>query len=340
MSSQLDNPDGIDIALIGAAAFSRACKESGIQPMVIRAVHSEVSARSSSTLNTNVDGHSSNTSTSLPAEYSDFADVFDEGLSEVLPKHRSYDLKIELEDGTEPPLGQLYHLSPKELDALRIFLDKHLVTGAIQSSSSPHGAPVLFVPKKNGSLRLCVDFRGLNKITKKDRYPLPLISDLLDAPKKAKIYTKLDLRHAYHLVRIAEGDEWKTAFRTRYGSYEWKVVPEGLTNAPAAFQRFVNEVLSNLFNVCAIVYLDDILIYSDSPEEHREQVREVLCQLRKHGLFCNPEKCNFSVDTVEYLGYILSPDGLTMAADKVKAITEWPTPRKVKDIPLDAARPL
>ena len=117
-----------------------------------------------------------------------------------------------MEDGATPPLGQLYPLSPKELKGLWEFLDKHLATGTIHSSSSPHGAPVLFVPKKNGSLRLCVDFRGLNQITKKDRYPLPLISDLLDAPCKAEVYMKLDLKHAYHLMCIAEGDKWKTAF--------------------------------------------------------------------------------------------------------------------------------
>ena len=131
---------------------------------------------------------------------------------------------------------------------------------------------MLFAPKKDGKLRLCVDFRGLNKITKKDRYPLPLISDLLDAPRKARIYSKIDLKHAYHLVRIAAGDEWKTTFRTWWGSYEWNVMPFGLTNAPAAWQRFINEVLADLIDVNVIVYLDDILIYSDDAESHTEHV--------------------------------------------------------------------
>ena len=134
----------------------------------------------------------------------------------------------------------------------------------------------MFVCKKDGSLRLCIDYQGLNKISKKDRYPLPLISDLLDSPSKAKIYTKIDLCHAYHLVRIAEGDEWKTAFRTRYGSFEWNVMPFGLTNAPAAFQRFVNSILADLLDVCVVVYLDDILIYSQDVESHQKHVREVL----------------------------------------------------------------
>jgi len=145
--------------------------------------------------------------------------------------------------------------------------------------SSPHGVPVLFVKKKDGSLRLYVDFCELNRITKKDRYPLPLISDLLDSPRKARIYTKIDLRHAYHLVRIAEGDEWKTAFRTRYGAFEWSVMPFGLTNAPAAFQRFMNDVFSDLLDVCVVVYLDDILIYSDDITQHQSHVKEVLKRL-------------------------------------------------------------
>ena len=172
----------------------------------------------------------------IPPEYHNYADVFSKVKASELPPHCKYNLKIDLEEGTLPPLGTIYSLSPVELEALRTFIDKNLCTGFIQPSSSPHAAPVLFVKKKDGSLWLCIDFHGLNKISKKDRYPLPLISDLLDSPSCAKIYTKIDLRHAYHLVRIAPGDEWKTTFRTPYGSYEWLVMPFGLTNTPAAFQ--------------------------------------------------------------------------------------------------------
>ncbi|CDO75982.1 hypothetical protein BN946_scf184820.g2 [Trametes cinnabarina] len=191
---------------------------------------------------------------------------------------------------------------------------------------------LLFVKKKDGSLRLCVDYRGLNKITWKDRYPLPLVSDLLDTRRKARIYTKIDLRHAYNLVRIAPGDEWKTAFRTRYGSFEWLVMPFGLSNAPAAFQCFVNEVFADLLDVCVVVYLDDILIYSNSLEEHWQHVKEVLRRLRKFKLYAWADKCEFHATSIEYLGYILSPEGLTMAESKVKAILDWPEPRKVRDI--------
>jgi len=223
-------------------------------------------------------------------------------------------------------------LSKFKQETLKEFIDENLTNGFIRSMLSPHGAPVLFVKKKDGSLRLCVDFHGLNRITKKDRYPLPLISDLLDSPRKARIYTKIDLQHAYHLVHIAEGDKWKTTFHTHYGAFEWSVMPFGLTNAPAVFQHFMNDVFSDLLDVCVVVYLDDILIYSDNITQHQSHVQEVLKRLRKAGLYAKAEKCKFHSDSVEYLGYVLSPSGLTMSDAKVKTIQEWPEPKKVKDI--------
>ena len=156
----------------------------------------------------------------LPEAYHDFTDVFSKSKAGKLADHRPYNLKITLDEGTVPPFGPIYSLSQEELVALRKFIDENLATGFIRPSHSPCGAPILFIRKKDGSLRLCVNFRGLNRISKKDRYPLPLISDLLDAPRKARVYTKIDLWHAYHLVRITEGDEWKTAFQTRYRSFK------------------------------------------------------------------------------------------------------------------------
>lgn len=314
------------VSLIGAAAFLRAARLSGSQVYHFRLP--AVSASDSSPA-------SPPDLSNVPEEYHDFADVFSEEQAFTLPPHRPYDLKIELEDDKPLLLGRLYSLSPAELEALREFIDKNLSAGFIRQSASPHGAPILFVKKKDGSLRLCVDFRALNRITKKDHYPLPLITDLLNSPGKARIYTKIDLRHAYHLVRIAKGDEWKTTFRTRYGSFEWLVIPEGLTNAPSAFQRFMNDIFRDMLNDCVIVYLDDILVYSDTPEEHRKHVREVLRRLRRlrqHGLYAKAPKCQFHTDSVEYLGYMLSPSGLSMSEDKVKIILDWPTPRKVKDV--------
>jgi hypothetical protein len=156
----------------------------------------------------------------IPEDYQEFQDVFSKTSASTLPPHRSYDLKIELKEGAELPIGRIYPLSEKEMVALQEFLDENLNNGFVRTSNSSHGAPILIVKKKDGSLCLCIDFHGLNKISKKDRYPLPLIADLLDLPGKAHIYTKIDLRHAYHLVRIREGDEWKTTFRTKYGSFE------------------------------------------------------------------------------------------------------------------------
>jgi hypothetical protein len=219
-----------------------------------------------------------------------------------------------------------------ELTAIGEFLDKHLSIGFIRLTKSPYGAPVLFIKKKDGSLRLCVDFHGLNAITQKDKYPLPLITDLPDTPRAAQIYTKIDLKHAYHLVCIAMGDEWKTAFRTHYRLFEWLVMPFRLTNAPAAFQCFVNDIFSDMLDICIIVYLDNILVYSEDPALHDKQVREVLQRLRKNSLYTNGKKCSFDVDRIEYLGFLVEPEGLQMDPAKVQVIIDWLEPRKVKDI--------
>ncbi|CAA7268135.1 unnamed protein product [Cyclocybe aegerita] len=297
------------VSLINAVAFARACRLPGsVSFQLALSGDGSVLARSSATNNPEPVDLSS-----VLEDYHEFPDVFSKSKADTLAPHRPYDLKIDLEEGAEPPLGRMYSLSPTELQALREFLEENTRSKFIRPSNSSHGAPILFVWKKDSSLRLCVDYRGLNKVTKKDHYPLLLISDLLDAPGKAKVFTKIDLRHAYHLVRIADRDKWKTTFQTRYGSFEWRVMPLSLSNAPAAFQRFMNNIFSDLIDISVIVYLDDILIYSSDLASHKEHVKE-------------------APDRVEYLGYILSADGLSMAADKVKIIQDWPEPRKVKDI--------
>ena len=175
-----------------------------------------------------------------------------------------------------------------------------------------------------------MDSCGLNRLTKKDRYPLPLISDLLDTLQKARVFTKIDLCHAYHLVRIADGNEWKTTFRTRYGSFEWLVVLFGLSNGPAAFQRVMNDIFSDMLDVSVIVYLDDILIYSDDMTKHKAHVKEVLWRLQANGLYASPSKCEVHKDTVEYLGFILSPDDSACLRIKSKQfLTGW-NPEKSK----------
>ncbi|XP_060112868.1 uncharacterized protein LOC132585122, partial [Heteronotia binoei] len=252
--------------------------------------------------------------------------------ADQLPPHRPYDCAIDLVPGAPLPVGRLYPMSEPELAALRDFLDKNLKRGFIRPSTSPLSAPVLFVKKKSGELRLCNDYRALNKITIRDRYPLPLIPELLDRLKGAQIYTKLDLRGAYNLVRIRPGDEWKTAFGTRYGQYEHLVMPFGLTNAPAVFQRFMNDIFRDLLDRFAIIYLDDILIYSRNPAQHAEHVRQVLQRLRAHGLYAKLEKCDFDLRSVEFLGHIVSPQGILMDPKKVEAVLTWQAPQNRKDL--------
>ena len=322
-SALLVSPHKLRVPLINADTYSRACKLEGSQCFQLRILLPEVTGCSTATSLVDL--------TSLPEEYHNFADVFSKSKAGKLAEHRPYDLKITLDKATVPPFGPIYSLSQEELAALCKFIDDNLATGFIHPSRSPCGAPVLFIRKKDGSLWLCVDFRGLNRISKKDRYPLPLILDLLDTPRKAWVYTKINLWHAYHLVRITAGNEWKTAFRTRYGSFEWLVMPEGLTNAPAAFQH-ERHFRRHMIDINVIVYLDDILVYSDNLTEHKLHVREVLRRLCSNGLVARADKCEFHVTSCEYLGYMLSPNGLTMAQNKVQIIQDWPEPWKVRDI--------
>jgi len=237
-----------------------------------------------------------------------------------------------MEEGSVPPLGPIYSLSALELQTLRKFIEGNIKIGSIQSSQSLGGALVPFVKKKNGNLRLCVNYWGLNKLTCKDHYPIPLITDLLDAPKKARIYTKINLRNAYHLVHIAKGDKWKTTFRTHYGSFKWLVMPLGLANAPAAFQQFMNEVFGDLLDIFVVVYLNDILIYLDNLEDHRGYVKEVLRHLQLHKLFASLAKCVFHKKSVEFLGFVLGPQRLLMNKQKVQTIRDWLTPRWLKEV--------
>jgi len=250
------------VSFINTAAYACAAHAEGSVSFQLSLSDLSLWGRSASTAPAEPD------MSSIPEEYHKYANVFNKERADTLPEHRSYNLKIDLEDGAEPPLSRMYSLSQTEVQALHEFLDENLHIRFIRPSKVGHSAPILFIKKKDGSLRLCIDFRGLNCLMKKDRYPLPLISDFLDVPGKACIYTKIDLRHAYHLIQIAEGDKAKTTFRTRYGLFEWLVIPEGLTNAPSTFQRFMNEVFSDLIDVSVVVYLDDILIYSNNLAKH------------------------------------------------------------------------
>ena len=164
-------------------------------------------------------------------------------------------------------------------------------------------------------------------MTHKNRYPIPLLNDLLDAPSKARIYSKIDLKSAYHLVCIAKGDKWKTAFCTRYGSFEWLVMPFGLSNTLSAFQHFMNDIFSDVLDIFVVIYLDDILIYSDNMDDHKKHVKEVLKRLRENRLYTSPTKCVFHQDRIEFLGFVLGVDGLRMDESKTQTIQNWLTLR-------------
>jgi hypothetical protein len=278
--------------------------------------------------------------TKLPEVYRDWLDVFDREQANKLPPHRGpgVDHAIKLipdKNGNQPelPWGPLFAMSREELLVLRKTLTEYLDKGFIRVSSSPASAPVLFVKKPGGGLRFCCDYRGLNQLTLKDRYPLPLISETLANLSKAKWFTKLDVIAAFHNIRIAQGDEWKTAFRTRFGLFEWLVTPFGLANAPSTFQRYVNWVIRQLEDFVT-AYVDDILIFTNGTQsQHEKQVKIVLQRLREAGLRIDIDKCEFSAKSCKYLGYIVDAEkGIRMDPQKVKAIMDWEAPRSVKGI--------
>lgn len=269
----------------------------------------------------------------IPECYKDWEYLFREETSAAaLPKHQPWDHEILLQEGKQPTFGPIYGLSDKELEVLREYIQVNLKKGFIRESQSPAGYPIIFVPKKNGKLRLCVDYRKLNDITIKNRYPLPNIAELRDRLSHAQVFTALDLRGAYNLIRMKKGEEWKTAFRTRYGHYEYCVMPFGLTNAPATCQALINNVLRAHLDKFVIAYLDDILIYSNDTMEHIGHVRTVLECLAKAELRLEPNKCEFHKREVEFLGCTVGAEGVKMSEEKIKVVKDWPQPKNVKDI--------
>jgi len=252
-------------------------------------------------------------------------------LPKGLPPSRGVEHEIDLEPGTQPPAQRIYHMSPLELAEVKKQLTELIEMEFIQPSKAPYGAPILFVRKKNGKLRMCVDYRALNKITVKNRYPLPRIDDLMDQLHGATVFSKLDLQSGYWQIRIAEKDVPKTAFRTRYGHFEWRVMPFGLTNAPATFQALMNRILQPYLDRFVVVYLDDILIYSKTPEEHIQHVDQVLQVLQQNELYVGLDKCGFLLRDTEFLGHVVGADGIKPDPKKVSAVTEWPVPKTLRD---------
>ena len=259
-----------------------------------------------------------------------YQDVFEE--VKTLPPARGHEHTIDTVPGASPPYKSIYPLSQKELDTLRKTLDDLLEKGHIRPSKSPYGAPIFFIRKKDGTLRMVIDYRLLNNITIKNRYAIPRIDELMDRLHGAKYFSKIDLASGYHQVRIAESDIHKTAFRTRYGHYEFLVMPFGLTNAPATFQALMQVILTPFLDKFALVYIDDVLIYSKTKTEHFRHIEAVLEKLRENRLQAKPSKCEFFSQAVEYLGHIVTADGIKVDPRKIDSIKEWPVPKDAHQV--------
>ncbi|KAL0186198.1 hypothetical protein M9458_017868, partial [Cirrhinus mrigala] len=277
------------------------------------------------------DTHSEDISTpGLPPEYHDLAEAFSKTKALRLPPHRTNDCDIDLLPGSIPPKGRIFPLSQPESEAMKAYIEEELAKGFITPSTSPASAGFFFVKKKDGGLRPCIDYRGLNEITVKFRYPLPLVPAALEQLRSDRFFTKLDLRNAYNLIRIREGDEWKTAFSTTTGHYEYLVMPFGLVNSPSVFQAFVNDIFRDMLNRWVIVYIDDILVFSDTRDQHVQHVRAVIQRLIDNQLHAKFEKCEFHQTATSFLGYVISSEGVAM--DKVNAVLKWPQPSNVREL--------
>ncbi len=269
----------------------------------------------------------------IKATLEEYADVFPKDLPPGLPPVRmGHEFKIDLEDEVPPIHRPIYKLSPLELEESKKQIEYMLEHGFIRPSQSPYGAPVLFAPKKDGGLRFCIDYRWLNKKTVKNRYPIPLPEEMFDRLGGSKIFSKIDLRSGYWQVPIRPGDIQKTAFKTRWGLYEYMVMPFGLTNAPAQFMGMMNDLLGEYLDKFVLVFLDDILVYSRSIEEHAEHLKKVFQKLRDHRLFAKASKCDVATTTIEFLGQQITPKGMAPTEAKLRAVREWERPRNVHEV--------
>ncbi|GJY74551.1 putative reverse transcriptase domain-containing protein [Tanacetum coccineum] len=261
----------------------------------------------------------------------DFPEVFPEDLP-GLPPTRQVEFQIDLVPGAAPVARAPYRLAPSEMKELSEQLKELSDKGFIRPSSSPWGAPVLFVKKKDGSFRMCIDYRELNKLTVKNRYPLPRIDDLFDQLQGSSVYSKIDLRSGYHQLRVREEDIPKTAFRTRYGHYEFQVMPFGLTNAPAVFMDLMNRVCKPYLDKFVIVFIDDILIYSKNKQEHEEHLKIILELLKKEELYAKFSKCEFWIPKVQFLGHVIDSEGIHVDPAKIESIKDWTSPKSPTEI--------
>jgi hypothetical protein len=261
----------------------------------------------------------------------EFPDVFPEELP-GLPPDREVEFAIELIPGTSPISRRPYRMPPNELAELKVQLKELLDKGFIRPSKSEWGCPALFIKKKDQSLQMCVDYRPLNAVTIKNKYPLTRIDILFDQLSKAKVFSKIDLKTGYHQIKIRPQDVPKTAFSTRYGLYEYLVMSFGLTNAPAYFMYLMNSVFMPELDKFVVVFIDDILIYLKNEEDHAEHLRIMLTRLREHKLYAKFSKCEFWLRKVPFLGHILSNEGISVDPSKVQEVMDWKVPTTVHEV--------
>ncbi|WPJ64059.1 hypothetical protein SMAC4_09794 [Sordaria macrospora] len=267
----------------------------------------------------------------VPLQYRGYK-IFRSSSECTLPAHGPWDHEIPLKEGAKPKYQKIYQLNAAQMKALKEYIDERLKLGHIRESQSPWGSPILFVPKKDGELRLVIDYRHLNSDTIKNRYPLPLIQEMRDRLGKATIFSKFDLTSAFSQIRMKKGEEIKTAFRTPLGHYEYRIMPQGLTNAPASFQARIDAVLKQFAGEFVMAYIDDIIVFSENEEQHQKHVHKVLAALEKAGLSVNPKKSEFHKEQVDFLGYRISPGQIRMDPTKIKDIAEWPAPITVTGV--------
>lgn len=268
----------------------------------------------------------------LRALLHEYESVFQEDLPDGLPPKRDVDHAIDILPDCKPPHRPLYQLSPAELVAAREYVDKLLRSGKIRPSRSPYGSPLFFVKEPGRALRGVVDYRGLNRITKRNNAPLPRCDEMYDRLGKARFFSKLDLKTGFHQIRLRPSDIEKTAFNSKYGQFEYLVMPMGLCNAPATFQSLMNRIFHDCIDRFLVVYIDDILIYSNTKEEHLQHIRAVLERLRQHELYASPKKCTFMNTETEFLGLLVGRDGIRVHPNKVEVIENWPRPINLTEL--------